>query len=365
MLLHSRADVRYRQAIQYGEESLAIARRLGLREQLAFTLNDLSPLYPFVGESERALELGAEARAMWREMNNLPMLADNLNYAAMTHLGRGEIDQAVAISEEARRISQMTGNQWGEAFSLTWVGAGYLELGRPDQAIAAMEDALRLGEVFPPTLAITRATLAHLYADLGAREHALELARQALSHAEAKFPVFVPWAAGAFVHTCVVAGDLPQAEATLKRVPMNPDNVNPRFDVALQLAAVELALAKGEYEPAVSLCDTILARQRAIRLRQNLATALLLKGEGLRGLRQLDEAFAILSEARGEAEATHARWSLWQILAALSRVESQRGNADQAEAQRTLAREVVASIATHAPPDLRDSFLSASRARLS
>ncbi|MBI4790724.1 MAG: hypothetical protein HY782_27160 [Chloroflexi bacterium] len=364
MLLRSRADVRYRQAIEYGERSLEIARRLGLTEQIAYALNDLSPLYAFASEPDRAIQVGLEARALWREMNNLPMLADNFGYAAMNHLARGELEPAVNASEEASRISRMIGNQWGEAFSLAWVGAGYVALGRPDQALAAMESALQLGAVFPPTLAVTRANLAELYADLGAREHAQDLARQALAYAEEKFQVFRPWACGALIHVYLTAGDIAQAEHARRRIAFELAEANPRFGAGMQLAVAELALAKQEYADAASVCDLILANQRALRLRQHLATALRFKGEALSGLGQLDQAFAILCEARVEAEQTHAIWTLWQILAALSHVELARGNAAQAQEHSAAAREMIAAIAAHTPPELRDSFLALALAKV-
>ena len=42
------------QALQYGEIALALARESGDREQLAFVLNDLCPLYNCTGEFQKA-----------------------------------------------------------------------------------------------------------------------------------------------------------------------------------------------------------------------------------------------------------------------------------------------------------------------
>ena len=60
-------------------------------------------------------------------------------------------------------------------------------------------------------------------------------------------------------------------------------------------------------------------------------------------------------EARAEAEAIGSRRMLWQILFALSRLET---DPTEAERLRQQAREIAKYIADHTPPDLRASFLA-------
>ena len=84
LLYGSRGELR--QAIEYGEQSLALARELNakpdapreVREQLAFTLNDLGRLFGPAGDSARSLKMLGEASSLWRELGNLPMLTDRL-----------------------------------------------------------------------------------------------------------------------------------------------------------------------------------------------------------------------------------------------------------------------------------------------
>jgi hypothetical protein len=52
-----------------------------------------------------------------------------------------------------------------------------------------------------------------------------------------------------------------------------------------------------------------------------------------------------------------AQWSLWQVLAALGQLETQRGQAELAGEFHSRARELVESIAARAPAEYRDSFL--------
>lgn len=70
------------QAQAAGEASIAIARRHGRHERLAFVLNDLAINLRLSGDLEQGQAYSEEARRLFREMDNQPMLADNLNQQA-------------------------------------------------------------------------------------------------------------------------------------------------------------------------------------------------------------------------------------------------------------------------------------------
>jgi hypothetical protein len=89
-----------------------------------------------------------------------------------------------------------------------------------------------------------------------------------------------------------------------------------------------------------------------------LAQALYLQARILIALDRLEDAHAVLTETRQLSERISTRFTLWQSLAALSRLEAQRGQHAEAQALRRQAREVVTFIAHHTPAELRASFLS-------
>jgi hypothetical protein len=70
-------------AVEAGEASLAIARELGEREQIAFTLNDVSRAHMAIGDFGTAAERLAEARQLWEALDNRPMLADSLTLVSL------------------------------------------------------------------------------------------------------------------------------------------------------------------------------------------------------------------------------------------------------------------------------------------
>ena len=97
MLLAVFASQDPQQAIGYGEQSLAIAREHDLREQLAFTLNDISRAYAAAGQTDQAWGAREEAGKLWRALSNLPMLTDNLTEGAAAHFEVGEFDRSISL----------------------------------------------------------------------------------------------------------------------------------------------------------------------------------------------------------------------------------------------------------------------------
>jgi tetratricopeptide (TPR) repeat protein len=347
----------FSQAIDYGERSLALARQLNLREQMAYTLKDLAfNCYATIGYLDRAQPALREASNLWRELGNLPMLTDSLSAACYSCLHTGEYDQALAFSEEAFQLSQSIGSLWGQSNSLLGVGRAYWERGQPDRALAVMEDGLRLSELsgfYVPQI-LTRADLAIFYGGLGAIESGLETARRALAMAEAQIPAFRPYVLGALAQLQLLDGNLAEAEAVIEQGMNDPHReVWLAYSLSVTLANCEFPLRQGDYERAMTTTDTFLTNLG--QFRAHIPQILYFQGQALLGLGQDNAARDRLQEARAEAESMNARRPLWPILFALSQLE-----ADPAEAERLRrqAREIVEYIADHAPTDLRVSFLA-------
>src|SRR5581483_10224797 len=82
-------------ALEYGEQGIALARALNLREQLAFLLNDISRVYIGNAAPEKGIAALDEARTIFQEFDNLPMLADNLASTADALSTVGQFDAAL------------------------------------------------------------------------------------------------------------------------------------------------------------------------------------------------------------------------------------------------------------------------------
>jgi tetratricopeptide (TPR) repeat protein len=326
---------------------------------MAFILNDVALCYRLGGRLDQARESWREAGTLWRALNNLPMLADSLAGSAELAVWAGDYNLALTLSEEAFEISQSIANLWGQSHSKLAIGYIYWDRGQPDQAIAVMQECLRLGELanYVTPQAITRADLAAVYGGLGAVERGLEIARQALTIAKTHMPSFHLYALCKMAQLHLRQGQFTEAESAIEYgKELFNQEIAPRYWQLVILAEAELALRQGDYERALAATGDLPATLHQFGLRVYIPEALYLRGKILREMGEAEAAHRTLLEARAEAEALGSRRMLWQILGALSQLET-----DPAEARhlRQQAHEIVQSIAGNiSNPELRVSFLN-------
>jgi class 3 adenylate cyclase/tetratricopeptide (TPR) repeat protein len=349
-----------REAVDAGERSLAIARELDDRRQLAFTLTDLWRPYAAVGDMRSALACLEESRPIWRELDNLPMLCENLSSTAQIAGAIGRNDEALALCDEAYATAEEIGNPWGQSYSLLNAYPVDVTLGNYGRAIARMHECMELGERsgFLIPLALTRADLGVLHGILGRFEEGRELIDEAFDAANEINPVTLPWVLVSKAALSLAAGELDEAEDALARCDVD------KYPGALVAAALveqvrgEVALARKDAALAIEIADASLAWLYELDLARFLPAALLLKGRALDAFGRAEKAEAALREARAEAERLGARPILWQADAALASIASDRG--DPAEATQLLAESratIDAIAATIDDEDLRASFL--------
>lgn len=352
-------------AIPYGEQSATIARALNLRELLAFVLNDI--WYPYVGTGQlpRAWSALEEAGRLWRELGNTPMLAANVSYLSNMHVWVGEPEQAVTRGEEAFRLAGSVGNIEGQATSRFVIGLAYADLGQFDRAVSIAEEGIALAEAFGllAILSGTRAELGWLYGQLGAVEQGLGLARQASRVAEEKIPPLLGWTRSIVARLHLLRGETTGALAALAGVQPYRDirrvfGFIPPYWIGAALAEGELALARNDWTHALALADDLHADLLSFGIRLLHPDILYLKARVLLAQGRMDDAAAVLREARASAQAIGSLRVAWSILAALSEIEAKRGHVVEAETLRTQAQTVVAYIADHCPSKLRETFLT-------
>ncbi len=208
-----------------------------------------------------------------------------------------------------------------------------------------------------------RASMALAYADLGAVERAMEIAKKGLAVAQDKFPHQIPLAQAVLSLIYIGSGHHAEATEALAEVDHFRDlrfrfSFPPPMYVRVGLAQVELAMVDEDYEKAARLGDELLELLETSGFPAYLADALNMKGRVLIALGEAEQARVVLSEARAAAEAVGSQRALWQILVNLAEVEVDLGNKAKAAKVRDQAKEVVEFIAEHAGSDeLRESFL--------
>ena len=355
-------------SIDYGEQALALARELDLKELTAYTLNDLSESFMYIGEVQRARQSILEAQQIWEDIGNKPMLADSYSSAVGIHLMLGDFQKAIALSNEALTISNSINNLWGQAYSLAYIPTIYYQRGEMDKAIAVMEDCLRFAEKsgFLVPLSYTRAELALLYACLGESKIALDLVETAQSFLLSSPPAMRPLFDSYLVKIHLFNGDIDKAEVVVQEMVKTIRVENNLYSVYLFLAQANLSLHKRDYNQVYKIAEQIRnISNKGFHLFQ--LDELYFKGVSRLRLDNLSEAQKTLQEGRELAERLNARQFLWPILAGLVEIETQKGNLDEARTLHIQMVDVIHFIADSAGKakpsmgigaELRTSFLS-------
>jgi class 3 adenylate cyclase/tetratricopeptide (TPR) repeat protein len=354
-------------AVEYGDQSLALAERYDLQEQLAFTLNDIAGSLMMLGELDQSREVLSRSHRMWLESGDKPMLADNLQTQAAMSYWVGGYEQAIAFAQEGYEITRAIDNNWGQGTCLMRIGIVRAEMGHFAQGVEAHEECLRLAQMIGLSLPIlvVGSALALTYGILGAMEQAWKTMELAQSVDRDQFRNIWPvvWAASARLH--LWAGDLPAARQALDK---SYENFKPvgfiNFSDIVFITDAEVALAEGRPEHALERVDELLKLAKQAGLRPPVPEALMFKALSLRALGDEEDAREALRHARGEAEELGSGRILWRILLEQSRLESASGVATKAAELGSEAKAAVSTIiGLIEDPELRQSFTALSDVR--
>jgi class 3 adenylate cyclase/tetratricopeptide (TPR) repeat protein len=369
LLLAHKFDGRPADGIPFGEQSLAIARAEGLKEQAAYTLNDLAVHgYAEAGDVQDAIRVLAEAQGLWKELENKPMLADNYGNTAVMHFSLGEFDQAIEAAREGRRISEAIGNLWGRSYS-RWI-EGEIQAERGDYALAirTMDECIRFGDQagFVGASVGTRAGLGLRYAELGALNEASDVCRIALERAVETLHAWKAWPLAVMSYVEIRRGNLEDAIARLDEAKASSSDMSLFFiGFVMARAEAELAMSGGRLEEAQAVVDAFLLRLQQRGLKVHIPDALELRARVLIQQSKWDEARQTLLENLSLAQAVGSRRIEWRIEAGLSEVEAQLGNEGAAREHAAKAKGIIDFIAEHVgSAALRQSFLELPEVRI-
>ena len=350
-------------AVEAGEASLAIARELGEREQVAFTLNDVTRAYMSRGDFTTAAERLAEARELWEELDNRPMLGENLTVGSAMHMLHGDFEAALADAGHAAEISASIDNAWGESHALITVYRVELELGRLGAAMDTIERSMELGERggFAYAGIATRADLGRLIAYLGDGERGLALADESIEVALERVPPAASISHVARANALIALGRLGDAHPPLGQVDlmMLPEPDRTFLMVAWHTTRSRLALEEGDVDESEAIARELLVdlRKNGVRVLQSEALVALARAHTAAG--RDEEAGTELAEAIELAEQLGERRVLWEALACSADLHARRGAEPEAADLRRRARAIVEEIAAGvSDPELRRRFLA-------
>jgi tetratricopeptide (TPR) repeat protein len=348
-------------AVQAGEASLAIARELDVRDQIAFTLNDLSRAYLSIDDFASASARLAEARELFEELGNRVMLCENVSLTSSTHMLRGDLDLALAEADAALAIAEEVGNDWGRSFSRIARYRALLDRGDLGAAIEEMERSIEVGERggFLYAAIGPRSQLAMVLAYLGHAERGLELADEALEITRERLPgaTVIPEIARAYVLLALGRrADAAEAIGEEAEFTVEPDRTI--VTAAGSLVRSRLALAGGDVAEAERHATWLLDHLHARGVEVFVADALVQLARVQLAAGAREAAGRTLGEARERAERLGERRALWEILAMTADLRDDDGETNAAADLRHSALAIVEEIAAGVDPELRSSFLS-------
>lgn len=351
---------RNQQALAAGERSLALAQRLGMREQLAYTTNDLAYLYQAKADMDNMNRVLEIAIPLWRELGNLPMLTDGLTSYANNVVFLGDFDRALEISQEAQAISNSLNNPWSQSFTLftpSFVHWFRMEI---SAALDAMGRCISLGrEVgFVGGIVTMSNYQAQLLLDLGQVEMAQQVMQGIRTLAERNIPLFVTAACAAEALIAMRAGDLAKAGEILGSFSLDEPLYDLMNSFTLENGLCEYLLRSHDFEKLRLFAGQVVAFLKARHFAAFLPQFLYRQAQAHYGLGEIDPAWEALQEALAICEQSSVRCKKWQILALQAEIAESRNQQTTAGRLRQQARETVEWIANQIGlEDLKSTFL--------
>jgi tetratricopeptide (TPR) repeat protein len=347
-------------AVQHGERAIVMARELGLEEELAYLLNDLSDIYGTVGRIKDAWGVLDEAQTRWRAIGNEPMLADTLSNTAMWYQLSGRIRAARESAEEAYAITTRIHNIWGQAYSLAMHGIVIFQLGEIGPAIEELMLATEKAREahFIGGQVICRSYLAMIYSYLDNHDEAERVALPGVDLAREQLPQFAAMPISRLAIARIFQGNLEGAASLLDDPLTSLEKQQFFVENDVKLARCEFALARGDLDQAIAIAREATQRLGELgydawlpEMKACQARAHIVKSES-------PEARRLLSEAVVAARAMDLKAACWRYLALWAALEDREGHEEAAADLYRQAQQEIDSLLPHLQPDsLRHLFL--------
>ncbi|MFN2188633.1 MAG: AAA family ATPase [Candidatus Promineifilaceae bacterium] len=357
--LYSAGDSK--QVVAYGEQALALARELGLKELMGLVLNNLC--WPFGAQRSldevRAILL--EAQAIWLELGNLPRLAEASRFMLIIHSLTGDHGSMLVDAHKLTELGAAIGSRLDEVESLIWLSSVHARQGRFGQAQNYLE---QYGD-YAESLGHTNEKHGHqygrvrIYRTVGALTESERWADQLYAERENVLPNFFTQYFVEIARVKIACGKLEEGRAILDELLA----VLP-IDAVWSFGIIDIALGYGELNLALNQPAHLFAglEERVQPYREAgflyyLADEYWLRGQAYLALGQYGPAWVALQKAVDAAEAQDEQAVLWQILASLAEVADARDDTAEAARLRSRARAVINAIVDDAG-ELRESFLA-------
>jgi len=379
------------EALEAHQEALRLFETQQNMQGMAETLDMLGMAHYFTGDPARTVkDFFGRAIELFRTLGDSQSLFSTLAARAMdsapetietTYSSLRTRDECVQDVEEALSLALQTNSQSGQAFVEMATSLALSSFGEFGPALAHAQEALRMATTIEHQewIAATNGTLGQLYLLMLEPDRAVAYLEAGVAGAQAiSSAIWIKQLTPYLALAYILMRAFPRAEVVLKAI--MPREQQPGNFFERQAARVwgELALAQGEPAIALHIAEQLLVSAPGDARPQPIPHLLALKGEALlalatseasprRGvmhfksllaLKRLEEAAEALEDAKLGAEQRQAPSILWRIHRSLGRVYHLLKREDQAQAEWSAAREIIAKLAsTIDETALREHFL--------
>jgi tetratricopeptide (TPR) repeat protein len=172
----------FNQAIDFYDQALSLARKLGDRNGEANSLNNLGNAYCSLGQYQQAIQFQQQSLGIRREIGDLNGEAASLGNLGVAYLSLGQYQQVIHLYQQSLEIHREIGDRNGEAASLGNLGVAYASLGQYQQAIQFQQQSLEIRREIGDRNGEARSLciLGLAYDSLGQYQQAIQFQQQSL-----------------------------------------------------------------------------------------------------------------------------------------------------------------------------------------
>ena len=132
--------------VESAQEDLANARKAGNKKDEARKLINLGVIYNSKGQYSKALEFYQQALPIYKEIGDKEEQGNNLNYIGVSYSNQSQYSQALEFFQQALAIRQEIGDKPGEGQTLNNIGFCYNALEKYANAEKTLFDAIEVWE---------------------------------------------------------------------------------------------------------------------------------------------------------------------------------------------------------------------------
>ncbi|MFX0092112.1 MAG: tetratricopeptide repeat protein, partial [Candidatus Hodarchaeota archaeon] len=123
------------QALEYLEQSLALREKVGNKQDIAWSLNEIGIIFSYKGDYNQSLKYHQQSLALRKEIGNKQDISGSLGHIARLYANKSDFSQALQYHQQSLALRKEIGSKKGIAGSLYNISQIYVEKGDFNRAL--------------------------------------------------------------------------------------------------------------------------------------------------------------------------------------------------------------------------------------